>query len=510
MGTTEQAERADAAAAARGDSNRRFGVEQHGFDFIPETDRRMSLRELGAFWTGTNLYFFNFIIGAIAFSFGLPVWQTLIAVLIGNLCYLLVGLGSIAGARSGVPTLTITRAPYGPEANRLNCLFSWVLGMCFEAVNVVFGVFGVVALFAFLGWDDSGTAGKVIGLIAVYSLSVIVSILGHATVVFIQRVFAVLLAVTMLVVAAFTLDDISLTARAGEELTGGAAFAAWALAIGIVAAAGLAYMQIPSDYTRYLPSATAPRKIFWTVVASAGGAALSLSLLGAALASAGNLGEDPVGGLETLVPSWLYLLFLLAVIGGSIGNCIITLYSAAFAVQTLGIPLRRYQASIVDGCIASFLIVYVLFINEDFISTLNDFIVIVVIWIAPFGAIWVTDAVLRGHYYDARELHAGRDGAYWGVGGVNPRGVIAFLAGAVAAALTMNAPVFQGPLSESLFSGSDLAWLVGPVVGAGVYALLAGPALRASAATRRRDVGTAAPLQTVNTPAGEAALDRPE
>ena len=106
---TEMAERADAAAAARGEGNPRFGLEQHGFDYIPEAERRLSLRDLGAFWVGTNLYFFNFVIGVIAFSFGLPLWQTLIAVLIGNLCYLLVGLGSIAGARSGVPTLTITR-----------------------------------------------------------------------------------------------------------------------------------------------------------------------------------------------------------------------------------------------------------------------------------------------------------------------------------------------------------------------------------------------------------------
>jgi NCS1 family nucleobase:cation symporter-1 len=476
---TEIAERADAAAAAAsGEGNASFRVEQHGFDHIPEGDRRMTLRDLGAFWIGTNLYFFNFTIGVIAFGFGLPLWQTLLAVLIGNLCYLLVGLGSIAGARSGVPTLTITRAAYGPEANRFNCLFSWVLGMCFEAVNVVFGVLGVLALLAFLGWDDPGTAGKIIGLVVVYAISVIISILGHATVVVFQRAFAVMLGVTMVVVAAFTIEDMSFTGRAGEPLAGGAAAAAWMLAIGIVAGAGLAYMQIPSDYSRYLPSRTRPSRIFFTVVASAGGAALFLSLLGASLASGADLAADPVGGLEALLPDPLYLIFLLAVIGGSIGNCIITLYSAAFAVQSLGIPLRRYQASILDGCIACLLIVYVLFINEDFVSTINDFIAIVVIWIAPFGAIWVTDSVLRRHYYDASELHAGRGGRYWGVGGGNLRGVAAFLVGAVAAALTMNAPVFQGPLSEALFSGGDMAWLFGPLAGAAVYAALTVPQIR--------------------------------
>jgi purine-cytosine permease-like protein len=172
------------------------------------------------------------------------------------------------------------------------------------------------------------------------------------------------------------------------------------------------------------------------------------------------------------------------VVGGSIGNCIITLYSAAFAVQSLGIPLRRYQAAMLDACIASLLIIYVLFIDEDFVSTINDFIAIVVIWIAPFGAIWVTDSVMRRHFYSAAELHAGRKGRYWGVGGVNPLGAVAFFAGALVVYLTMNAPVHQGPLSDSLFSGGDMGWLLGPIVSAAVYALLAGPQLRREEAGR--------------------------
>lgn len=443
------------------EGNARFRIERHGSDRIPERERRMTVRDLALFWTATNLYFFNFVIGVIAYSFGAQLWQTLLAVAAGNAAYVLVALGSVPGARCGLPTLAISRSAFGRDANRVNSLFSWILGVCFEAVNVVFGVFAVIALLAFVGWEDTGTAGKLVGLAVVYVSSVVVSILGHATVVWMQRLFAIGLAVVMVVVAAWTVGGVDLGARAGEPLGGSATVGVMLLAAGVVAGAGLAYLQIPSDYTRYLPSGTSGPRIFWPVLAAAGGAALFLSLLGALLASRADL-ADPVAGLEALVPGWLYLPFLLAVIGGSVGNNVITLYSAAFAVQTLGIGLKRYQATALDGAVSTLLIVYVLFIDENFLSTLNDFISIVVVWIAPFGAIWIADALLRRSRFD--------DAA--GLPAVNVRGAVALLAGAGTCLLTMNAPVLQGPLSAGLLADGDLAWLLGPIVGAGVYVAL--------------------------------------
>jgi NCS1 family nucleobase:cation symporter-1 len=479
--------------------NQRFKIEEHGYEFVPESERTMSVRDLGFFWTATNLYLFNFAIGAIAFSFGLPLWLTLIAVTVGNGCYALVALGSIAGARSGVPTLTITRAAFGHEANRLNCLFSWLLGVAFEVVNVVFGVFAVVALFAFMGWDDPGTAGKLIGLVVVYASSVAVAMLGHATLVYFQRVFAVVLGVAMVLVAAYALPGVDFAAAGQAGVSGGERAGLFLLAAGIVAAAGLAYMQIPSDYSRYLPTRTPGRSVFWTVLATAGGMALFLTLMGALLASRADL-SDPVAGVEPLIPGWLYALFVISVIGGSVSNNIITLYSSAFAVQTIGLKLRRWQATALDAAVASVVLVYVLFINDNLLSILNDFIAITVVWIAPFGAIWVTDAVLRRFTYDAADLHAGRGGRFYGRGGINWNGMGALAAGAVAALLTMNAPVFQGPLSDALLAGGDLAWLAGPVLGALVYALLAAPGLH------RERLGAAAAATTAGGPADRAMV----
>ena len=51
--------------------------------------------------------------------------------------------------------------------------------------------------------------------------------------------------------------------------------------------------------------------------------------------------------LWTVVP-----VIMLAAIGGSISNNALTLYSAGLAAQAIGLPLKRWQATMVDGAIA--------------------------------------------------------------------------------------------------------------------------------------------------------------
>ena len=57
------------------DTNPTFGLEQHGFDYIPERERGMTLRDLAYVWVGANAYLFFFSVGVIAFSLGLFAFQ---------------------------------------------------------------------------------------------------------------------------------------------------------------------------------------------------------------------------------------------------------------------------------------------------------------------------------------------------------------------------------------------------------------------------------------------------
>jgi Permease for cytosine/purines, uracil, thiamine, allantoin len=99
------------------DSNPTFGLEQHGFDFIPETERKMTLRDLAYVWLGANACLFFFSVGVIAFSLGLNVWEALLAVVVGNALFAYVAWGSIA-VQSLPHKGFRRRAPAGPFPGR--------------------------------------------------------------------------------------------------------------------------------------------------------------------------------------------------------------------------------------------------------------------------------------------------------------------------------------------------------------------------------------------------------
>jgi len=94
-------------------------VEQHGFDFIEERGRYLRPQALFSFWLGSNSYVYYVFIGALLISLGLSLFQAAAALIVGFLGFLFVGYASAGGARSGLPTMTFSRAAFGVHGNRL-------------------------------------------------------------------------------------------------------------------------------------------------------------------------------------------------------------------------------------------------------------------------------------------------------------------------------------------------------------------------------------------------------
>ena len=269
------------------DSNPAFGLEQHGFDFIPETERKMTLRDLAYVWLGANAYLFFFSVGVIAYSLGLNVWESLLAVVVGNVLFAYVAWGSIAGVRSGLPTMTLTRAAFGIQGNRLNGVFAWLTSVGFEALNTVFGVFAVAALLPVLGWHNGATAGKIFALVVVFFLSALVAVLGHATMVWVQRVFAIMLSLVLVVVFFYTIGGVNWSAGPAHPLSAAVTIGAFFAGAAVVASGPLSYMFNCSDWPRYLPSRTPSRSIISTVMWSNMGIVLLLGFMGVILLTRG-------------------------------------------------------------------------------------------------------------------------------------------------------------------------------------------------------------------------------
>lgn len=76
-------------------------LERHGIERVPLRDRRGTPREIGAMWAGATTNVFPVIFGAILISLGLDWIQAAVVIVLGDLCYILLGLASLAARLPG-------------------------------------------------------------------------------------------------------------------------------------------------------------------------------------------------------------------------------------------------------------------------------------------------------------------------------------------------------------------------------------------------------------------------
>jgi nucleobase:cation symporter-1, NCS1 family len=431
----------------------------------------MTLTETAYFWVGTNANLFFLSVGVVALGLGLNVWEALVAVVLGTSLFVVVGVASMGGVRSGLPTLTFTRAAFGSRGNLPNGVLTWAALVAFEAINCIFAVFALLALMAELGWEDAGDTGKVLATLLVLGASGAIAVYGHATMIYLQRFFAVGLTLVLALVLGYSVGGVDWSATAHEELTAWETFALILAGGAVVASGPISYLFNAPDFVRYLPGATSSRSIVWTVTLSSGLIALFLSIMGVLLASRGDM-SDPIAGVEPFVPGWLFVLYIVAAVGGSIANNVVAYYSSGLVLQSIGLPIARYQATALDTVVSTGIVLYILFV-ENFITVLHDFVALLVVWLGPFGAVWITDALMRRWRYDAAAIHdVSARSRYWGRNGFNLHAWIALLVGVAVCLLTINAPILEGPLSKAL-AGADFTWTLGPLASAIAYWALA-------------------------------------
>ena len=454
-------------------SNDVFHVELRGFDHIPEAERNMTLRQVDHLWVGSSVNLLSFSLGALAVSVGLNLWLALLACFIGTVLYGLVGLGSVATVRAGLPVSVVARAALGLRGNLPHAFLSWVASVVFEVINTIFGVEAVLALFQLLGWSAPGNAGKLLAVVLQLLLCGGIAVLGHATMVWFQRMFAAVVSAVLLLVMACTLPQVHWTQAAipHAPLTTTTTMAAFFVACSIIASNPLSFLFNGPDWVRYLPSQTSGAAVLMRVFRATFVPSILLTVMGAYCATLGDM-SDPVAGLKPLLPGWLFLIFIVSVIGGSLANSVPTYYSSGLTLQALGLKVDRWAATTLDVVVSTLITLYVIFV-QDFTTALNDFISLLVIWVGPFGGVWIADAWLRRGHYDALAIH-GRGASprrYWGWHGFNLAGCAAVAIAMLAAGLTTKSPLFEGPLAR-LLGGADVSWLVGFPLAAVLYVAL--------------------------------------
>lgn len=146
------------------------------------------------------------------------------------------------------------------------------------------------------------------------------------------------------------------------------------------------------------------------------------------------------------------------------------------------------MATFIDMVICTVLAAIAIF-NADFNTLYGQFLSLLIIFLAPWCAIYLTDAWLRRNRYNPEGLLARLGGPYWYQGGINPVGIIAMIGGMIASALWLNSTLLQGPLSR-LFGDSDMSVFTGFIVAAVLYLLLARALVPSVPRIAQRDVSS--------------------
>jgi NCS1 family nucleobase:cation symporter-1 len=460
-----------------------FKIEQRGIDLIPDSERQMKPSGLFWLWSGAVFNVEFLFYGTLIMTFGLSVPQAVAAILVGNVFYIFLGFSSLQGPKTGTTAFMVSRAPFGQNGNRLVALFNWGTQVGFEIEGIYFVVATIILLFSLHGTALNGPA-KIVVIVIAALLQMVLPLLGHATISKILRWLAYIFIVFFAVLAGFTFNRLHLSTFHSH----GVSLAVWTTALVlIISTGGLGWTENGNDYSRYLPRGTAGSRTFWS--ATLGGAipSIILELLGV---FAYTITTKTVGiaqlGVPQSFPSWFVTPFLIFAIFQLLAINTIDMYSSGVTLQALGLPVRRWGAVIIDTVVCAVVTGIILF-HGNFYKDFSGFLLYIVVWLAPWFGILITDYLLRRRDYHSLSLRSARDGIYWRNGGVHWPAIIAQVVGMVAALMWINAafavPSYTGPISNHFpgLAGGDFSWAIGIVVGALVYWLLAGRSVRQEA-----------------------------
>ncbi len=466
-----------------------FHVEQHGIDFIPESERWATPRDVFGMWAGASVQIEYFIYGAILMTFGLTFAQVLVVIVLGNLSYFLLGLCSLQGPQTGTTVFAINRAPFGPNGGRPISFFNWITQIGFEVEGLILIVGAGLVLMIKAGFLP-GDPAKVVLVIVAVLIQGILPFLGHAAIVKTLRLLVVPFVVLFAVMLGFAIPHANLqvvkTSGDWQSFTEALAFT--------IALSGLGWTENGNDYSRYCKPETSKKAIVGWVFLGTAVPEILIMTLGAVVGTfVLHIGTGAGGFLPfahaSAIPSWFVVVFLLFAVVQLFGVNSLDMYSSGVTLQAIGVPVKRYQAVVVDCIIALAVTMWAIF-SASFTQYLSDFVDIVIIWIAPWCAIFLVDWALRRYRYVPSELQkTGRDSLYWRNGGFFWPALVAQVVGMFAAISALSA-TFHLPRWLNLVTshtrdafgfGGDFSIFLGMGVGGAVYLILALRAVRTEA-----------------------------
>ena len=432
-------------------------VETHGIEPIPSSERKGSPRDVAWLWVAAFANFVSLITGALLVTFGLGVFEAILAVAVG--CVLaasLHGLLSVAGPRFGTTQVVAARETFGIRGAYPGAFFTLFLAVGWFAVDCVVAAQAVVQLARLAGLPQ-GNLVNGLALLIVVVLSVLVAVYGHQTIAVFEKYGAIVFVIFCAVLGLALLPKVNWSLQ--PSVSGSDHLAAWVLGTSVIFALVASWFSFASDYSRYLPGWLSVRSVAGWIGA---GTAISMFAFGALGVLLATIDPRAGGNLLALIsanaPIAIVVPFLLFIAVGEIWANYLDVYTAALSALALNVRIRRWTAALACGVIGGVL-AYVAMFLSNFKDQYTNFLLITYLWVPSWAAVVLVDMFVFNR-------RPGRLMPFKG------RAVLAWLIGLVVAIPFVNSYLWQSPLAVNILHNTDVSGYVGAIVGGVAYLVL--------------------------------------
>ena len=457
------------------------GIETHGIERVsPTTRTHVRIFDNFTMWLSANLVISTFALGTIAIPFlNLGFWDSVAVIVIFNaLGVLPVAFFSTLGPKLGLRQMTISRFSFGWIGAIIMALFNIAACIGWSAVNVIVGGQLIVAL-------SNGAIPLWVGILAIAIITTVVSIYGYKYVHRYERYAWIPMAIIFVILLIVAAPHFSAVPSHSAGLAEVAAFITFG---GAIFGFATGWSSYAADYNVNQPENTAPGRVFWLTFLGVFIPCVLLETLGVAFTTTsvsiwnkaftnGSVGGllaavvNPLGGLGTLI----LVLLGLSIVANNIPND----YSLGLSMQVLGRAFQRVPRYVWTFIGAVIYVLIAIIGSSNFSGTLDNFLLLVGYWLAPWSIILVIEHfVFRHGRYNVDD---------WNTRSRLPIGwaaMVSMAIGLVGVYLGASQSLFTGPIAA--FLKTDIGFELGLVLAAIAYLILRRVELNNS--PRREDV----------------------
>ena len=385
-------------------------IEEVKLESIPKLSRRSRASSQFWAWLGLSGSVLPLGLAWVAANVGLSFSQAVVAIFLGTLASaLVISVGALAGKRSGLPTLLLSRAAFGVYANAAPAAVLTLVRFFWSAAIIATLLILSKDILAINSLTDYTATSNIYLYIAFFVLlasAITIAIFGGRVLFRAQQIAGLVGVAATITLVAATANSFSLNNLLAQPTS------SWTQAFGIAVLTfsvfGLAWTSAGADFARKLTiSARGAAVVGWgvlalvvlpTVVASYGLAligSVKLNLNLAMVASPDFELGSLLGDFAAVISPWVGIVIVTsaAISGGVV--LAMSLYSSNLSLHSIGLKLRPAIAQPIIGLLVAAIAVAGVYFLTDIWSFLADYSRFVAIPVAAWAGIFISDILIR-------------------------------------------------------------------------------------------------------------------